>query len=159
MYNSAKKGWYTVLNTSKVLKPLDEHMKSFKFENDNILLNYKSSLEFKAFKYADFNKHIVKFGVEPFPIKYLKPQDGKIHRYYIDMFLEFDTGHKILVEIKSSSETVPPKKPKKVSTKSSANYQRALMTYSVNQAKWVTARQFAKDNNMTFCILTEKELG
>lgn len=147
-------GWYKLVNPEKFVKPLDEHMKSFK---DNAV-NYKSKLELIAFKYADFNKHIKSWSVEPFPIYYIKPTDKKRHRYYIDLVLEFTSGDKFLIEVKSSSETKPPKQPKTKTKKSMARYHKALETYSVNQAKWTAARQFAKENNMRFSILTEKEL-
>lgn len=143
-----------MLNPDKFMKPIDEHMKSYKDGH----VNYKSSLELNAIKYADFNKHIVRWSLEPFNIKYVKPTDGKVHRYYIDLFLEFSSGDKFLVEVKSKGETVPPTKPKKKTAKSDLNYQKALMTYHVNQAKWKAAKEFAAANNMRFIILTEDQL-
>lgn len=154
MYNSYQ-GWYKILNPQKFIRPIDEHMKSYK----NGEVNFKSRLELKAIKYADFNKHVVKWSLEPFHVKYIKPTDGKIHRYFIDLFLEFKTGDKFIVEIKSKGETVPPKPPKRKTEKAMINYQRALQTYAVNQAKWKAARQFAESKGMQFVILTEDELG
>ena len=159
MYGNAKRGWYKVINKHKVMKPVDGHMKSFMVEDGNVFLEYKSSLELKSVRYADYNKHVVKFSVEPFHIKYNKPTDGKIHRYFIDMFLEFSTGDKFIVEIKSSSETRRPRRPSKQTEKSIRNYQRACQTFAVNQAKWAAAEEFAKRNSMQFILLTEKELG
>jgi hypothetical protein len=159
MYKNAKQGWYKVINSNKVMKPQDEHMKSFRINENCVELNYKSSLEYKAIKYADYNKHVIKFSLEPFAIKYIKPTDGKYHRYYIDLFLEFSSGDKLIVEIKSKSETLPPKKPKKTTNKSTRNYQKALMTYSINMAKWTAAREFAEKNKIKFVILTEDQLG
>lgn len=143
-----------MVNPDKFVKPLDEHMKSYKDGH----VNYKSSLELSAIRYADFNKHVKKWSLEPFAIKYVKPTDGKIHRYYIDLFLEFSTGDKFLVEVKSSGETKPPRKPKKKNAKAELNYQKSLMTWHVNQAKWKAAEVFAKENNMKFIILTEEQL-
>ena len=130
-------------------------MKSYK----NGKVNFKSRLELKSIKYADYNKHIVKWSLEPFHVKYLKPTDGKFHRYFIDLFLEFSSGDKFMVEIKSYNETIPPKKPKKITNKSTMYYQQALQTFAVNQAKWKAAEKFAEENNMRFIILTEKELN
>jgi len=154
MFKNVKQGWYQILNPQKFIKPVDEHMKSY---HDGYV-NYKSSLELNAIKYADYNKHIVAWSLEPFNIKYVKPTDGKVHRYYVDLFLEFRTGEKFLVEIKPKSQTIPPKPPKSKTSKSQANYQNAMMTYHVNQAKWKAAEEFAKLNNMRFIILTEEEL-
>jgi|FLOH01.1.fsa_nt_gi hypothetical protein len=154
MYNN-KEGWYTLQNPEKFLKPIDEHMQS----HNNGKVNYKSGLELKGIRYCDWNKHIIKWSLEPFNIKYVKPTDGKIHRYYIDLFIEFSTGDKFLVEIKSSGETKPPKKPQKKTQKSLINYQKALQTYAINQAKWKAAKLFAEKNNLKFIILTENELN
>lgn len=150
----AKQGWYKLLNPDKFIKPIDEHMESHK----NGYVNYKSSLELSAIRYCDFNKHIVKFSLEPFAIKYFKRVSGKVHRYYIDLFIEFSNGDKFLVEVKSFSETKPPKKLTKNTTKSKINYQKALMTYYTNKDKWNAAEDFASQNDMKFIILTEKEL-
>jgi hypothetical protein len=148
-------GWYRILNPEKFVLPIDEHMKSHKSGH----VNYKSGLELKAIRYADFNKHVVKWSLEPFAIKYIKPSDGKQHRYYIDLFLEFSSGDKFLVEIKSYGESIPPKKPKKNTKKAQNNYQKAQITYAVNRAKWKAAEKFAELNKMRFTIVTEKELG
>lgn len=154
MHNSYK-GWYQLLNPNKFIKPIDEYMQSYKDGH----VNFKSRLELKAIKYADFNKHIISWSIEPFNIKYVKPTDGKIHRYFIDLFLEFSSGDKFIVEIKPKSETLPPKKPTKNTQKASMNYQLALQTYSINQAKWKAAEEFAALNKMKFIILTDEELN
>ena len=149
------KGWYKLLNPDKFIKPIDEHMQSYK----NGHIYYRSSLELKAFRYADFNKHIANFSIEPFAIPYLKPSDGKMHRYYIDLFLVFSTGDRFLVEIKSKSETIEPKKSKSKTTKSLYRYQQAMLTYVINQAKWQAARTFAESNNMKFIVITDEDLS
>jgi len=158
MYNN-KKGWYLVKNPDKFIKPLDEHMKSYNKDNNGTRIKYRSGIELKAFIYADNNDSVIKFSIEPFHVKYLKPTDGKIHRYFIDMFLEFNTGDKFIVEVKSSSETKPPRRPKKMTTNTIKNYKRACNTYSVNLAKWNAAKEFALQNGFRFIILTEKELS
>lgn len=157
-YKSAKKGWYTVINPEKVIKPADNYMKSCIIEENTIKLNYKSSLELKCLRYCDMNIHIKRFGLEPFAVKYLSPKDGKIHRYFIDFFIEFSNGQKFLVEVKSSGETREPKIPGKKTEKAILNYQKALQTFAVNTSKWSSARAFCKEKGLTFIILTENEL-
>lgn len=157
MYKN-KEGWYKVLNPNKVIKPIDNHMKSFQVLENTVQLNYKSSLELKMMKYCDFNKHIVKYSLEPFNIKYIKPTTGKEHRYFIDFFLEFSSGDKFIVEVKSKGETKPPKKPSKKTENALMNYQKAIQTYAINRAKWKAAKEFAALNNMKFIILTEEQL-
>ena len=156
MYNN-KKGWYKPLNPTKLIPPFDSHMGSFNESTGEV--EYKSRLELRAMKYADYNKHIVKWAVEPFHVPYIKPTDGKIHRYFIDFFLEFSSGDRFIVEVKPKGETIPPKKPSKKTQKAINNYQKALQTYAVNKAKWAAAREFAKKNNIRFIILTEEELS
>ena len=157
-YKSAKKGWYVVINPEKVIKPVDNYMKSYIIEENMIKLNYKSSLELKCLRYCDMNMHIKCFGLEPFCIPYLSPKDGKIHRYFIDFFIEFSNGQKFLVEVKSSGETREPKMPAKKTEKALLNYQKALQTFAVNKSKWESAKSFCKEKGLTFIILTEKEL-
>lgn len=158
MFKNVKRGWYRVVNPAKVIPPVDKHMNSFRLNEGSIELEYKSSLELIAIRYADFNKHIIRYAIEPFAIKYIKPTDGKYHRYYIDLVLEFASGDKFLVEVKSSGETKPPRKPKKKTEKALINYQKALQTYYVNKAKWEAAEEFAKNNGFRFIILTEEQL-
>jgi len=144
-----------MLNPEKFQSPVDETMKSFMDGK----VQYKSGLELKAMRYADYNKHVVKWSLEPFPIMYIKPTDGKKHRYFIDFYLEFSTGDKFLVEVKSHKETVQPKAPKKQTQKAMLNYQKAMQLYAINRAKWAAAEEFSKQNKMRFIVLTEKELG
>ena len=157
-YKSAKQGWYKVINPEKVIKPADNYMKSFIIEENEIKLNFKSSLERTCMRYCDMNIHVKHYGLEPFAIKYLSPKDGKIHRYFIDFFIEFSNGQKFLVEVKSSGETREPKIPGKKTEKAILNYQKALQTFAVNQAKWSAAKAFASVNGFKFIILTEREL-
>lgn len=161
MYSSAKQGWYKVLNVKKFIMQTNESksvMNSVRINEGNLEINFKSSLELKAIKYFDMNKFVNKWSIEPFAIKYHKPTTGKFHRYFVDFFVEFENNQKFLVEIKSSGETIEPKKPSKKTQKAILNYQKALQTYIVNQAKWKAATEFAESNNMRFIVLTEKEL-
>lgn len=157
MYKSHK-GWYKLNNPSKFIRPLDEYMDSTKVINEGTFVQYKSGLERIAFCYADLNPKIKYFSVEPFNIPYIKPLDNKIHRYFIDMFLEFTSGDKFIVEIKSHHETLPPEKPKVNTSRALIRYKNALETYLTNQAKWKSAKEFAESKGMKFIILTEKEL-
>jgi len=156
MYNN-KVQWYKIVNVDKFIAPIDEHMKSHNKEKGEVLA--KSRLELKAFRYFDANPDVRKWSLEPFHIKYISPKDNKYHRYFPDNYVEFSNGAKFLVEIKSYSETIPPKKPSKITKKSEYNYRKALLTYSINQAKWESAISFCNKNDMRFIVLTEKELS
>lgn len=124
-------------------------MQSTKVTKDGIFIEYKSSLEFKFLKYCEINPHILKFSLEPFPIRYTSPKDGKVHRYFVDFIVHFDTGDTVLVEIKPFSQTVKPK----------SKDQDDWLTYAINLAKWKAAKSFAQDHKMKFIVITEKELA
>ena len=66
--------------------------------------------------------------------------DNKIHRYFIDLFVEMDNGECILVEIKPKKETNPPKKP----SRKTKRYINEVVTFVKNQSKWEAANQFAE---------------
>jgi hypothetical protein len=131
-------------------------MKSF--NESTGCVEYKSGLELKAFQFCDNNPKIKSWACEPFAIKYIKPTDNKYHRYYPDLLVTFETGHTFLIEIKSSGETVPPKKPKKLTPKSERNYKKAITTYAINSAKWKAAGAFCEEKEIKFIFLTEKQL-
>ena len=141
-------GWYKLHNPQKFRLPIDKHMKSYRDGH----VQYKSGLELKSFKYADLNPRISEWSLEPFHIPYLSPLDGKMHRYFPDLWLRFETGTIFIVEIKSSSETKAPRKNDKA-------YGRKLQTFLINQAKWNAAKAFCQQKKANFVILTEKVLG
>ncbi len=154
----AHRGWYKITNAHKFIKPLNEYMNSTIKRDDGTYIQYKSGLERIAFCYADLNPKVKYFSIEPFCIPYIKPTDNKPHRYFIDLFVEFVTGQKFIVEVKSFGETIPPVKPRAVTARSIIHYKQAVETYLVNQAKWESAKKFAESRGMMFIILTENEL-
>ena len=160
-YKSAKQGWYRVLNPEKFISQVQESktvMKSTRMNEGFLEINFKSNLERIGLKYCDMNKYVKKYSLEPFPIKYCSPVDNKVHRYFVDLYIEFENNQKFLVEIKSSGETKEPKLPSKKTQKAMMNYQKALQTFAVNTAKWKSAEAFCKEKGMRFIILTENEL-
>lgn len=152
-------GWYPLSNPQKYIKPADGYMQSTKLYENKIYVQYKSSLEKNAIRYADLNPKIVKWSQEPFCIEYIKPIDHKQHRYFIDMYLEFVNGSKVIIEIKPFNQTIPPKKPTKITGKIMENYKESVITYIINRAKWQAANNFATRKGLKFIILTEKQLG
>jgi len=154
MKYKSHQGWYKLRNPQKFIKVIDEHMQS---SRDGYLL-YKSSLEKKMMQYCDLNKFVKCFSLEPFAIPYVKPTDGKVHRYYVDFYLEFCTGHKVLVEIKTFAETRKPLKPKRLNAKTVQAYNEAMQTFLINMAKWKYAKEFCNKHSFEFLILTENEL-
>lgn len=152
-YKSAHHGWYRIINLDKYRQPLDETMQSTRPG----YVQFKSSLELRAFRYADAHPAVLWWSIEPFFIPYIKPTDGKVHRYFPDLLLN-QNGKLLVVEVKSSEEVRAPKQPRKLTPTAARCYNEALKTYYVNQAKWQAAREFCRKKNMYFCILTEKDL-
>lgn len=121
-------------------------------------IKYRSSWEHKFMRFCDFNDNIIKVNSEGIVIPYISPLDGKYHRYFMDFIVETPKGI-ILVEVKPLAQCYPPKPPKNNTEKSRFNYEKAVKTYAVNQAKWETTEEYCLERGWTFKIITERELG
>jgi hypothetical protein len=88
----------------------------------------------------------------------MTPINNKISRYYMDFVVQ-TKSQTFLVEVKPLKDVNPPIRPKNNTEKSRLNYIKAIETYTVNQAKWAAAEQFAKEKGWVFKIITERELG
>jgi hypothetical protein len=125
----------------------------------NIL--YRSGWEKYFLQWCDLTPSVVGYGSEELVIPYVSPLDGNLHRYFIDfvVLVKQQNGEikKFAVEIKPYSQTQPPKisSRRKVLTES---LRKQVETYSINQAKWEAAKKFCSKHNMSFIILTEKQL-
>ena len=119
---------------------------------------YRSSLELKYMRWLDSNSNIIQWGSESVTIPYIKPTDGKIHRYYIDFdFIIKDRHgkrHKFLIEVKPAKQCAPPKKGKK----SKKTLLQEQITWATNSAKWTAARDWAKKHGYKFTIVTETDI-
>ena len=119
---------------------------------------YRSSYELKLFMWCDKHPDVISWQSEEFFIPYKSPIDGRFHRYFPDVKLTRRNKDNILetfvVEIKPSSQCVPPKDMK--------NKRRLLQeqkTYAINIAKWDAARRYCAERRYKFKIVTEKDLG
>lgn len=119
---------------------------------------WRSTWELKFLKYLDNNPLVIEFGSEEIVIPYVSPIDGKYHRYFVDFYFKVKTKDNIikkyLIEIKPHNQTLEPRKPKRITE----SYVTSVKTYLVNHAKWKAAEAFAKKNDMTFMLITEKQL-
>lgn len=129
-----------------------------KFNSDKI--TYRSSLELLAFNFLDTTPNILAWSSETIIVPYIKPQDNKIHRYFVDLWVmvkqQDGSVQTFLIEIKPKSQCL---KPRKTARKSEKTYLTEMLTYATNQAKWSYAKKFAEDNDMKFMIWTEKDLS
>lgn len=120
---------------------------------DNIC--FRSSWEKSVMIFLDNHPRVVKWGSEEVVIPYVNPNDDKVHRYFMDFYIEFKNGNKLLVEVKPYAQT---QTPQKTAGKRVARYLQECQTYATNLSKWDAAKQYAKRRGMKFQIWTEHEL-
>ena len=131
-----------------------------KYKGDPTNIVYRSLWEKKFMNYCDLNESVNEWQSEEFFIPYVSPLDNRVHRYFPDFLIKYKDSKKrlrtMVVEVKPKKETkMPPTNPKK-RTKSWAY---SVRTWAINQAKWKAAREFCKDRNYEFKIMTEDDLG
>ena len=131
-------------------KPLNKN----KYLGDVNNITWRSSWERTVFKWCDSNPNVEYWNSEEVVIPYISPIDNKQHRYFVDLFIIFKNGSRLLVEIKPKKQTVKPnhnhKKDKRLSTIINED-----ATYAINTAKWNSANEFASRINAKFVIFTE----
>lgn len=138
-----KQGRYTPKNISKYI-------------GDPSKVVYRSSWELRMHQFLDQNQSILKWCSECIAIKYLKPTDKKIHRYYPDYYVVYKNKKgeivKQILEVKPASQT---RRTRKKNPKQRLYEE---VTYAINVAKWASAQQFCKKHGITFRLITENEL-
>lgn len=121
---------------------------------------FRSSYEKKLMCFFDKHPNVIAWVSEPFAIAYFNPVKGKITRYYPDFLVTYrgqdGLDHTELIEVKPYRQTIPPvvSKGKRHST--------ILIEgrmWAINKAKWEAAKKYCQDRNITFRIMTEKELS
>ena len=119
---------------------------------------YRSSWELSTFIWCDTHNDVIKWNSEEVVVKYRCLTDNQIHRYFVDLYVEFRNGDKYLIEIKPKIQVLPPERGKKTQK----TFLREVMQYGKNISKWKQAQIFAKENGYHFNIWTEdtlKQLG
>lgn len=129
-----------------------------KYVGDSSNIVYRSGWEKKLFIWLDNNPSIIKWFSEELVIPYVSPVDGRVHRYFVDVGMEYKTNRgeikRAIIEVKPYAQTKMPEQRKKTTQK----YLTEVQTYAVNKSKWMAATEWAKQNGFDFVILTEKEL-
>ena len=130
-----------------------------KYRGDITNIVYRSLWELRFMKWCDQNPAVQEWGSETIIVPYISPLDRKVHRYFVDFYIKIKNKHgivqKYLVEIKPERFTKPPVIPERKTKR----FVDEVFQWGVNEAKWKAAFEFCKDRNMTFMILTEKDLG
>lgn len=134
----------------------------YKGRADNIV--YRSSWEYNFMRYLDLHPDVILWASEEqFTIvPYRDPVTGRMRRYFPDFwFQRKDKDGNVktfMVEVKPTEQTKPPKKKYLKNGKPDRYYQKKLMTYATNKAKWEAARTVCEQKGWKFEILTEKHL-
>ena len=106
--------------------------------------------------YCDQSSSIIEWGSEEVIIPYISPWDGRVHRYFPDFYIKVkqhdNKVKKYIIEVKPKKQCKPPKNKKRKS------YINECITYSVNQAKWKSAKIYCAKNDWEFIILTEDNI-
>ncbi|MGZ8924256.1 MAG: TnsA endonuclease N-terminal domain-containing protein [Nitrososphaeraceae archaeon] len=118
-------------------------------------IRYMSSWEYNVHKFFDENTRVIRWSSEEIAVPYLKPTDGKIHKYYPDYYVEYvDVNGEIikeLIEVKPLQQTKLPR-----SNNKHRLYEQ--LTYAVNQSKWMAAKQYADQHGWKFRVITENSI-
>lgn len=132
---------------------------SEKYIGDINNIIYRSYYELKFLRWCDSNPNILQYASEEIIIPYFDISTGKVKRYFPDFYVIMKEKNneikKYIIEIKPYRQTQPPKKGKK----SSKNYLYEAKQYERNQCKWEAAKEFCRKNNLSFKLITEKELN
>ena len=129
-----------------------------KYSGDPTNIIMRSSWESQFANWCDKNPSVVKWKSEETVVPYRCPTDGKIHRYFVDFYIQVrQAGGQLktyLVEVKPHKQTLPPEYP----GRQTKRYLTESLTFMKNQAKWQAAREYAKDRGWEFKVLTEDDL-
>ena len=108
---------------------------------------YRSGLELQFIQYCENHPSIVKWASEPIAIKYFSRLDDKECNYYPDYIIENKDGKRCIIEIKPYEQTVKP-------TINDSDWLKQAWIKNID--KWLAAKKFAAEHNMSFLIVTEK---
>lgn len=141
-----KQGFYNLKNPDKYINNPTK--------NPGKKIACRSSWEFYACKFFDNNPNVLEWSSEEFYIPYIRPTDGKVHRYYPDFWVKFKNVHgdilQEIIEVKPKNQVQPELK------KRLTEYDK--LEYNVNRAKWIAAAEFCKKRKIKFRILTEQSI-
>ena len=111
--------------------------------------------------FCDTNPNIIEWSSEEVIIPYRSPFDNKIHRYFVDFCIKTKNKEGIietlLIEVKPKKKTKQPEAVA-VGSRVSRSKLTEIRGWMVNSAKWEAAKEYCKDRNWKFQILTEDEI-
>ena len=125
-----------------------------KYEGNPSNIKYRSLWERNVMRWLDNNPSVIGWNSEEIIIRYRCKTDGKMHRYFTDLFIRMKDGKKYLIEIKPKNQTTPPKQ----GTRKTKKYLNEVMTYAKNISKWEAAKVYSERNGLIFQIWTEETI-
>ena len=132
------------------------HPDKYKGKLDRIV--FRSSWEEHFCKWADNNQRVLEWASEPFFIPYVKPTDGKVHKYFPDFWVKYlnENGKVVqeVIEIKPLTQLIAPKF---TGGKSKKTILTEAITWAINVAKWKAAEDFCDKYGMKFRKITETQ--
>jgi len=141
--NRFKQGRYTPKNPDKYVGNLEK-------------IRYMSSWELHFHKFLDSNPNVLKWSSEEIAIPYIKPTDGRVHRYFPDYWVEFkDADGNLKQEI---YEVKPKQQTRRTRSKNPKTKLYEDITYAINIAKWEACANFCTKYGITFRIVTEEQI-
>lgn len=139
MASKFHQGYFNPKNPAKYVGDLDK-------------IRFMSSWELNFFKFLDGNPNVLRWASECIAIPYIKPTDGKVHKYYPDIWIEYRNRdgeiRQEILEIKPKNQITLGKRP--------SQYEQ--LTWAVNCSKWKAAQAFCESKGIKFRLLTENEL-
>lgn len=113
---------------------------------------FRSGWEMTFMMFLDSNDNVLKWASEPVKIPYQNPITGKTTIYVPDFIVTYrgpqNTTKAELIEIKPRNQSIVEGKMK--------DSQKAVIAQ--NYAKWDAATKWAKQNGLTFRVLTEDQI-
>ena len=152
-----KKG--QAIGTFKTYKGIYKPLNPGKYKGDPNLCVYRSLWERRFMQFCDTTETVLKWSSEEIIVPYRSPIDDKIHRYFVDFWVEAlnkeGKPECMLVEIKPKSQT---NKPLIKENKLTRGKMQQVKDWLINNAKWDAAKHFCEQRGWRFLILTEKEI-
>lgn len=113
---------------------------------------FRSGWEMTFMMFLDSNDNVINWASEPVRIPYRNPLTGKMTMYVPDFIVTYrgpkETVRAELIEIK----------PKKQSLVESKMKDRDKAIVAINYAKWHAASIWARQNGLTFRVITEEQI-
>lgn len=111
-------------------------------------------------RWFDCSPFVKEWGSETIIIPYVKPTDGRVHRYYTDFNVKIADSkgvvRKFVIEVKPYKQTIPPQKHGNKKAKTLLYEQ---VNYAINRAKWDAAEEWCAKHGYIFSYITEKDIN